>query len=94
MFSLIRKYLLNVLVSLDQFGNTITGGDPDETLSSRAAKRLHVWYWGYLGAALEWADPGHMEDSLEPDEGKDAIFKFYDPTKTMTTTTQQARDYE
>lgn len=28
----------NVMVTLDCLGNTLTGGDPDETISSRSAK--------------------------------------------------------
>jgi len=31
-------YLHRTLVGLDQFMNVITGGDPDETISSRAAR--------------------------------------------------------
>lgn len=29
-------YLKNLLISADQFANTVAGGSPDETLSSRA----------------------------------------------------------
>ncbi len=70
---ILGKYLLNVLISIDQLANAILLGDPDETISSRAAKRSHVWGWHHLGRFLEWIDPGHLKDSLEPDEGKDAI---------------------
>lgn len=31
-------YVKNVLVTLDCFGNTLLGGDPSETISSRSAK--------------------------------------------------------
>jgi len=27
---MIGKWLLNILISIDQLGNTIAGGDPDE----------------------------------------------------------------
>ena len=35
---MIFKYFLNILISLDQMGNTLLGGDPDETISSRLGK--------------------------------------------------------
>lgn len=35
---MLKKYLYNILISLDQLGNTILGGDPDETISSRLGK--------------------------------------------------------
>jgi len=35
---MIGKYLLNILISIDQLGNTFAGGDPDETISSRLGK--------------------------------------------------------
>ena len=71
----IRRYVFNVLVSLDQFGNTLAGGDPDETISSRTAKaKAQGRWWGRVGChILGWFDPGHCETSLEPDEGKNAI---------------------
>lgn len=31
-------YIRRVLIAIDQLGNTITGGDPDETISSRTGK--------------------------------------------------------
>jgi hypothetical protein len=79
---MIGKYLLNILISIDQLGNTVLGGDPDETISSRLGKikighggRI-PWYrplckvidWG-----LELIDPGHSVDAIEGDEGKDAL---------------------
>ena len=44
MMALIRKYLRNLLVAIDQLLNTILGGDPDETISSRLGKR--DWWLG------------------------------------------------
>lgn len=70
-----KKYGLNILISIDQFFNTVLGGDPDETISSRAAKGQHRWYWRWLGYLLEWLDPNHLQDSIEPDEGDDAVLK-------------------
>ena len=32
------KYVWNILIAIDQFFNALFGGDPDETISSRAGK--------------------------------------------------------
>lgn len=68
-----RKYLMNLLVSIDQLANTLLGGDPDETISSRAAKGQDRWWWRWLGYLLEWIDPGHLARVVERDEGGDAV---------------------
>jgi len=36
---MLKRYVLNVLIAIDQLGNELIGGDPDETISSRASKR-------------------------------------------------------
>lgn len=71
------KYLLNLLISLDQLVNTLTGGDPDETISSRAGKatRRNSGPWRLLCRILHIFDPAHCEKSIEHDEGKDAIYQ-------------------
>jgi len=56
---MIKKYFINLAISIDQLVNTILGGYPDETISSRAGKWVRansqakggVWYWlcGYTG---------------------------------------------
>lgn len=71
----VSRYLWNILISLDQLLNALLGGDPDETISSRAAKRQHVWVWRKVGVFLEWIDPGHLTDSLELDEGNNGTFR-------------------
>lgn len=70
-----KRYLWNVLISIDQFGNAVTGGDPDETISSRAAKaKERGKTWGKLMCKfLAWFDKGHCAKSLEDDEGKDGL---------------------
>lgn len=35
---MIGRYSYNLLIALDQFGNVLIGGDPDETISSRLGK--------------------------------------------------------
>lgn len=34
------KYIWNLLIAIDQLFNTILGGDPDETMSSRMGKAI------------------------------------------------------
>lgn len=78
----IKKWLINILISIDQLGNTIVGGDPDETISSRLGKlkqrhngrismtRPLAWI---IDAGLDRIDLNHSIDAIEVDEGKDAI---------------------
>lgn len=68
----LSRWIWNVLIALDQLANAILLGDPDETISSRAAKRPHVWVWRQLGRFLDFIDPGHMDRAREKDEGDDA----------------------
>jgi len=66
-----RIYLLNILVAIDQLLNTLMGGDPDETISSRAAKAaLAGQRWGcVLCRWLDRLDAGHCARNIEWDEG-------------------------
>jgi hypothetical protein len=72
----LRGYLLGILIAVDQLGNALFFGHPDETVSSRLgrAKRLYggAIPWGiWLGAArlldelLDRLDPGHSLDAIE-----------------------------
>jgi len=79
---MIGKWLLNILISIDQLGNTITGGDPDETISSRIGKMKvkhggRIPWYRPLSKVVDWGldkiDPNHSIDAIEQDEGKDAI---------------------
>lgn len=75
-----RKYLINVLVAIDQLGNAITGGDPDETWSSRFGKyQEKVEVYGWICAFLEIFDPGHCEKAIEEDEGDDQVAPYSRP---------------
>ena len=67
-----KSYGRRVAVALDQLGNALLGGDEDETISSRAAKaRLKGKRWGcVLCRFLDWLDPNHCTNSIEPDEGE------------------------
>ena len=79
---MIGKWLLNILISIDQLGNTITGGDPDETISSRLGKMKvkhggRIPWYRPLSKVVDWGldkiDPNHSIDAIEADEGKNTI---------------------
>jgi hypothetical protein len=69
-----KRYLFNILLSLDQLVNALTGGDPDMTLSGRMGRavaegrcsgcRLVCWL-------LDKIDPDHCAkaNKNEADEG-------------------------
>jgi len=81
----VGKWIINILIGVDQLGNAIGGGDPDETISSRLGKmarrhggKVPLWRplsW-LIAAGLEIIDPGHLAGAIEDDEGKDAIYHF------------------
>lgn len=65
------KYITKILLGLDQFGNTLMGGAPDETISARAGrnkggKRLvdKLW-WTPLAKMLNDIEPGHTDHAIE-----------------------------
>jgi len=78
----IGRYIINVLISLDQFGNSILCGDPDETISSRIGRIKKKWGgqipWGRpVTRITDWCldkiDPNHSIDAIEEDEGHDGL---------------------
>ncbi|PWC81246.1 hypothetical protein [Azospirillum sp. TSH64] len=82
MISAVGRYLLGVLVALDQLANAILGGDPDETISSRLGKARRGDFGPSLArltAPIRWAvdavfrvvfrQARHCESSIEEDEG-------------------------
>lgn len=74
-----RRYLWNILISLDQLANTILGGDPDETISSRMGKNVakrNCPFCNFMCKMLNIIDKDHCQKSIEPDEGKDQTFKY------------------
>lgn len=67
------KYIWNVLIAIDQLANTILGGDPDETISSRAGKRQEEQTWAKcLCWLLDKIDKKHCQKSIEIDEGENS----------------------
>jgi hypothetical protein len=78
----LKKYLSNLAMSVDQLFNTVLGGDPDEDYSSRLGK-LKLRYGGTIpwrrpfAKIVDWGldkiDPGHSIDAIKHDEGSDAV---------------------
>jgi hypothetical protein len=69
---MVKRYFWNVLISLDQLLNTLLGGDPDETLSSRMGKKVKqrkCWACKLICSLLDLIQSGHCEKSIERDEG-------------------------
>lgn len=69
------SWILNVLIAVDQLGNAITGGNPDNTISARAAyfsrfadtKMKH--YWKLMEKVIDL--------TFEPVDGKEHCLKSY-----------------
>lgn len=76
--STVQQIALNVMYSIDQLGNAVIGGDPDETISSRAGRavqegrckgcKLLCWL-------LDKFDKDHCQKYLEKNRGDD-VFKL------------------
>lgn len=58
------KYITKVLLGLDQFGNTIIGGAPDETISARAGRLRNRFGWKQLAWILDRIQPDHVEEAI------------------------------
>lgn len=69
-----------MLISIDQLFNTLLGGDPDETISSRMGKHLAKHdkcpVCNFLCKLLNKIQPNHCIRAIENDEGKDQVFKM------------------
>lgn len=68
-----RRYLRNLAIALDQGLNTLLGGDPDETISSRVGRAAQAGKrWGrtaerIIDRLFIWLGegPGHCQRSIE-----------------------------
>jgi hypothetical protein len=69
---MLKRYFWNILISLDQFANTVLAGSPDETISSRAGKAMREGkVWGCLLCRfLSLFENDHCAKSIEVDEGE------------------------
>jgi len=71
---MLKAYIKNVLIGIDQLVNAMTGGDPDETISSRMGKQKgDCKFCFYACKLLSLIDKRHCIKSIEIDEGKDAL---------------------
>jgi len=79
--NLTGRYIMNILISLDQLTNSILLGDPDETISSRLG-RIKAKWGGHIPMTrpickltdwvLDKIDKNHSIDAIE-DEGIDGL---------------------
>lgn len=73
-----KRYIHGLLIGLDQFGNTLFGGNPDETISSRVGRaalrgsRLGRILEHLIDNLFEWLGepPQHCLRNIEWDEWK------------------------
>lgn len=66
------RYFWNILIAVDQLGNTLCGGDPDETVSSRCGKyvrRNSGYFPCQLCKLLNFFQKDHCVQSIEEDRG-------------------------
>jgi hypothetical protein len=58
-----KNYAINILISIDQFFNTLLGGNPDETISLRTSHaRAEGKLWGCVLCRLfDLFKPGHCD---------------------------------
>ncbi len=78
----IGKWAFNYWIAVDQLANSLTLGDPDETISSRVGKwsiaedpgMFRDATSGALCFFLDLVDDDHCANSIEYDEGEKAVF--------------------
>lgn len=72
-----KQYLWNLLILIDETANTLTGGDPGETVSSRAGKAMQEGRaWGcILCRFLDLFQKDHCIISINNDDGSRAVIK-------------------
>lgn len=67
---MVKRYIWNILISIDQLFNTLFGGDPDETISSRAGKLEDKCKFCWLLCKfLDLFEKNHCKKAIEKDEG-------------------------
>jgi hypothetical protein len=67
-----KKYLKNVLLGLDMFGNTLINGHPDETISARSGRAAEEGkLWGkVVSGVLNRAQKNHTTGAIQSDENR------------------------
>lgn len=72
-----------MLLGIDQLGNTILAGAPDETISARTGRNIKRRGWRVLGWALNKIDKGHTTDAIKSErtgrQQAPAYKDVYDP---------------
>jgi hypothetical protein len=72
------QYGWNILIAIDQLVNTLCGGDPDETISSRLGKwalagenkrGIRKVIYQIVNAIVELFQKNHFQKSIETDRG-------------------------
>lgn len=78
------KYIWNILISIDQLVNTIFGGDPDETISSRLGKwhragkaqhGIRKAIYNVINPIVNLFQKDHFNQSIEEDEGDRGVIE-------------------
>lgn len=72
----ILKYLLNVAIAIDQLGNALMFGDPDETISSRYGRRYPNSFFAWFINGLFFWQNNHVKSAIELDRGKDDLLPY------------------
>lgn len=70
-----KRYLWNILITIDQFANTLLGGNPDETISGRMgwriktgkATKFELWLCRVL-SKIDTTTKKHCVESIEYEE--------------------------
>lgn len=73
MLKLMEQYILNVLVAVDQLGNALLGGCPDETVSARLGREYPS---SWIRKLVDFIfGKGHCKDVAENGDSGKAIIK-------------------
>jgi len=75
----VKQYFMNWMILLDLAGNTLFGGDPQETISSRLGKAVykHDNKWAYYACRLlSWFDKQHCLGAIDKHAGDKAIWRW------------------
>lgn len=78
------KYVSSLFISIDQFGNAVAGGNPDNTISARVGYYNHYhsfkgsgvpWYWRWFEKVIDTAfwpvdGVGHCHQAYHNDAGE------------------------
>jgi hypothetical protein len=70
---MVKHYIWNILISIDQFFNAMLAGDPDETISSRMGKNIakkNCPICNLICKFLNLFQKDHCVKSIEKDEGE------------------------